>query len=280
MVRENKISVVRTDDTTIEKDDIVTVYYADNYMMITKNHNNADVGYKKISDRQYLNTRTGEIKFVDKKMSDTRSVESLRNTYFDLSQLISLNFDGDSSECFITLTYNRKVTEDSVTKDIKNFWGRFCRFVDDYKLYKAIFVIEYQGLQANYNPHIHMLLKRRDGQKITLSEADVCSLWRSGYTDIRPIFDVDGLINYLSPFRNKRKMSRLGCYSSYKKIFRCRGKIDRPKRIKLPYSDAKKLAEKNNLQAYKHESYVVLDGNNLEVNRIQKINYKETQNYE
>lgn len=93
----NKISVVTTGDKPIEKNEIVTVYFGEKYM------------------------------------------------------LISLNFNGDSSEGLITLTYNRKVAEDnSVTKDIKNFWGRFCRFVDNHKLYKAIFVVEYQGFKTNY----------------------------------------------------------------------------------------------------------------------------------
>lgn len=272
---ENKISVVRTTGKPIHKDKMITVYFSKKYMLISHKESDTDVGYKKISNNQYVNTSTGEIKTIDKSVDDIRSINSLRKTFLKLSMLISLNFNGDNSEGFITLTYNRKVTEeDSVTKDIKNFWGRFCRFVDDYKLYKAIFVIEYQGLQANFNPHIHLLLKRTDNKKIFFSKSDVYSLWSNGDIDFQQIYDVDGLINYLSPFYNKKKMKRLWCYKQYEKVFRCRGKIDRPQKFKISYDSALKLAEINNLREYKNDSYEVLDHNGNVLNDINKIIYK------
>lgn len=267
----NQISVVRADDKPIEKDDIVTVYFSKKYMLISHKQNGDDVGYKKISNNQYLNTTTGEIKTIDKSLNDKRNINSLRNTFFDLSLLISLNFNGDSSESFITLTYNRKVKSDYITKDIKNFWGRFCRFVDDYRLYKAIFVVEYQ---RNHNPHLHLLLKRTDNKKMTFSELEIKSLWKNGQVDVQPIYDIDGLIDYLNPFHNLKKMKRSGYYQPYEKIFRCRGHFKRPQKVKIPYSEALKLADENNLQECKRDSFVVLGRDNLEVNKIQKINYK------
>lgn len=267
----NKISVVRTEDKPIEKGDIVTVYFSEKYMLISHKQSGGDIGYKKISNNQYLNTATGEIKTIDKSLNDKRNINSLRNTFFDLSLLISLNFNGDSSECFITLTYNRKVNSDSITKDIKNFWGRFCRYVKDYKIYKAIFILEYQN---NHNPHLHLLLKRTDNKKITFSELEIKSLWKNGQIDVQPIYDIDGLVNYLSPFHNDKKMKRLSYYKPYEKVFRCRGNINRPQKLKMSYHSALKLAEENNLKEYKNNSYEVLDNNIESINKITKLSFK------
>ena len=242
-------------------------------MLISHKESGSDVGYKKISNNQYVNILNGEIKTIDKSANDIRSINSLRKTFLKLSLLISLNFNGDNSEGFITLTYNRKVTgTDSVTKDIKNFWGRFCRFVDNCKLYKAIFILEYQ---RNHRPHFHLLLKRIDNKKIPFSKDDIYSLWGSGSIDFQPIYDVDGLINYLSPFHNKQKMKRLSYYKQYEKVFRCRGKIDYPQKFKISYESALKLAEANHLTEYKNYSYEVLDYNNNVVNNITKSFFRE-----
>ena len=240
-------------------------------MLISHKQSGEDIGYKKLSNNQYMNTTTGDIKTIDKSLNDKRNINSLRHTFFDLSLLISLNFNGDSSEGFITLTYNRKVESDRVTKDIKNFWGRFCRFADDYKLYKAIFIVEYQG---NCNPHLHLLLKRTDNKKMTFSELEIKTLWGNGQVDVRPIYDVEGLINYLSPFHNKKKLERLSCYKQYEKVFRCRGKMNRPQKFKTSCDSALELAELNNLKEYKNDSYGVLSNDNM-LNVITKIYFNK-----
>lgn len=247
-------------------------------MLISHKQSGEDIGYKKLSSNQYMNTTTGEIKTIDKSLNNKRNISSLRNTFFDLSLLITLNFNGNTSESFITLTYNRKIKSDVITKDIKNFWGRFCRFVKDYKIYKAIFLIEYQGLKTNFNPHIHFLLKRCDNKKITFSELEIKSLWKNGQVDVRPIYDVEGLINYLSPFHNKKKMERLSCYGQYEKVFRCRGIINRPQKSQMSYDSALKLAESNNLIEYKNDSYEVSRDDNI-VNIITKKYFNNKKGY-
>lgn len=266
-MNKDKISIVRTEDKPIGKDDIVTVYFSEKYILISHKQSGCDVGYKKLSNNRYVNTITGEIKTIDKSANNIRSFESLRKTFLKLSALISLNFNGGSSEGFITLTYNRKVTEnDSITNDIKNFWSRFCRFVDDHRLYKAIFVVEYQG---NHNPHLHVLLKQCDNKKITFSELDIKSLWKNGQVDFQPIYDIDGLIDYLNPFRNEKKMKRLSCYKEYEKVFRCRGKINRPQKFKMTYNSALKIVEENNLIEHENDSYEVVSADSV-VNVITK----------
>jgi len=279
-MNNNKISVVKTENRPIEKGDIVTVYFSEKYMLISHKQSGGDVGYKKLSDNQYLNTATGEIKTVTKSSKEFRNVYSLRKTFFRLSVLISLNFVGNNSEVFISLTYDKKLTDEkTISRDIKNFWGRFCRFVDDYKLYKAIFISEYQ---QNFNKHLHILLGRNDNKRISLSDPDIYSLWGNGYVDVRPIYDVDGLINYLSPFHNKKKMERTSFYKPYEKIFRCRGQINRPQKLKMSYESALKLADDNNLVEYKNSSYEV-SSDDMIVNIIAKKYFKSkkgTDNYE
>lgn len=269
-----KISVVRTTDEQIGMNDIVTVHYSDKHMAVTKCNNISDIPYKKLSENQYLNVSNGQIKTINKSENEIRSVNSVRKTFSMLMNLISHNFYGGSSELFITLTYNRKITEtNSVNSDIKNFWSRFCRFVGDSKAYKAVFILEYQ---LNHNIHLHVLIQRQDGSALYFSELDIKSLWKNGSVDVTPIYDIDGLIEYLNPFRNQKKFDRLSYYKVNQKIFRCRGQFTRPKKLKVTYADALKIAEAYNLKEYKSDSYKVIDSNNTVVNQITKINFKET----
>ena len=276
-MNKKKISVVRTTDEQIGMNDIVTVYYSDKHMAVTKCNNISDVPYRKLSENRYLNVSNGQIKTIDKSENEIRSISSLRKTFSRLMNLISHNFFGGSSELFITLTYNRKIKSDTVTKDIKNFWGRLSRFVENYRVYKALFITEFQN---NHNIHLHVLLKRQDGSALSFSELDIKSLWRNGSVDVTPIYDIDGLIQYFNPFLNKNKFDRLSYYKVNQKIFRCRGQFTRPKKLKGTYADALKIAEAYNLKEYKSDSYDVVDRNNITVNKITKINFKENKNYE
>lgn len=59
-----------------------------------------------------------------------------------------------------------------------------------------------------------------------------------------------------------------------KKVFRCRGKINRPQKSQMSYDSALKLAEENNLVQYENDSFEVLDRNKETINIIKKIKFK------
>lgn len=268
----NKISVVAPDDCTFKKDDEVTVYYSPNFMLLTKKQECSNVNYVKLSKNEYLNTVTGDVRITENKMLDYRSYESLRKTFFKLSLLINSNFFGGESESFITLSYNRKIEDDSyVSKDIKNFWAKLGRFVKTPKLYRGVFLIEYQ---CNGQPHIHVLLKRLDYKKISLTKKDVCSLWGNGTVDIQSIYDIDGLIKYLSPFHNHKKIKRLHFYKPYQKVYRCKGDFNRPNKFKSTFEESLALAKVNNLKECEKDSYEVINANNDVVNVIKKLKFR------
>lgn len=242
-------------------------------MLLSHKQNSVDVGYKKLNNNQYLNINTGEIKTIDKSLNNKRNINSIHHTFRDLAMLILLNFNGDKSEAFITLTFNTRIVEqDYVKKSIKNFWGRFCRFVGSYKNYRAIFIKEYQ---QSGRIHLHLLIKYLKGEKLNISESDINTLWGLGFVNYSQLYDVEGLINYLNPFRNLKKRKRLHFYKPYEKVFICRGSIERLCKIKTTYGSALKLAETNKLKKYSNDSYAVLDQDGVPLNIINKIIYKE-----
>ena len=69
--------------------------------------------------------------------------------------------------------------------------------------------------------------------------------------------------------RNEKKMKRLSCYKEYEKVFRCRGKINRPQKFKMTYNSALKIVEENNLIEHENDSYEVVSADSV-VNVITK----------
>ena len=237
-------------------------------MLITSICTRNDVGYRKLSDNAYLNTQTSEIKERKQNKSEYRSVESLRKSFFKLSLLINSNFFGDKSELFITLSYKNEVEADALNKDLKNFRNSLFRLCKSLFDFRCLLIIE---PQRNGRPHIHALLKRLDGSEMTLSQSDVERIWKHGSCDIKHIYDINGLAEYLSPFKVKKKRKRLGFYKQNVRTYRCYGVFERAKKYTMSYGDAMALAKTKDFKVYKSCSYDVVNNENIIVNNISKI---------
>ena len=170
-----------------------------------KNYHTID--YKKISSNEFVNIHTGEVKMATEKTNNVRAMNSLRRSFSRLSLIINCNFYGDKSEAFITLSYDYKVTEDKeISRDIDSLWNGFQRKNKEKIPYRCLIIVEYNKYG---NPHYHILLKRLDGQNISLEELSQKFLWNKGSRDIRPLYTTDGLSEYLTPFNVRRKRKQI-----------------------------------------------------------------------
>ncbi len=229
-------------------------------MLITHKSYNSDFNYRKISKTEFVNTKTGELITVDSNNNTYRSISSLRRSFFKLSLLIYSNFFGDKSEVFISLTYNKRTSDyNRLNGDIKNFWAKFQRYNKKPIPYRCLIVIEYQ---KSGNPHLHLLLKRLDGEAIDLSKDFISKIWNNGSVDIQNLYDVNGLVDYLNPFKVTKKLRSLKYYKKCMQIYRCCGLFDRMKKSSMTYENVLNLAKENNFTEIQNGSYEVIETSN------------------
>ena len=264
------------DTAVIQNDKTVTVYYTPHFLQITDIENQLDIPYRKMDSTTFVNVATGEIKTVMQNTEKMRSISSLRKTFSRLSLLIKSNFYGGKSECFISLSYNKKVSDTKeFNKDIKNFYAKLSRSSN--VPYRCLVVLEYQG---NGNIHIHILVKRLDNELLNINELEKLLLWKKGTCNIQRLYDSEGLADYLNPFKIPHKRKRLKYYKQNMQIYRCYGPFDRPKKCRIAFENALNLAKENQLKESQAYSYEVLDHEKKVVNNIIKLIFKGDKKYD
>lgn len=225
-----------------------------------------------MSKNTVLNVQTGETKKVTHNNNGCRSIGSLRKTFTRLSLIINSNYIGNKTECFISLSYGKKVSDfEEVKRDIKNLWACFQRRNRDRIPFRCLILIEYQG---NGNPHLHMLLKRLDNCTLTTEYTKKLFDWNRGTIDIQRLYDANGLSEYLNPFIVSKKKELLRFYKQGQQVYRCYGQFVRPQKLKMTAEEALRLVEENQLAEFQSKSYLILNDDEI-VNKIIKKSYKK-----
>ena len=269
----NDITIKKSLNFDIATDKTVTVYLSPDFIQITAVENNYNIDYKKLSKNTVLYIRTGKAKKVSHN-NNYRSIGSLRKTFSKLSLLINCNYCGDKSECFISLSYAKKVSDyEELQKDIKNLWARFQRRNKGRTPFRCLVLIEYQ---INGNPHLHLLLKRLDSCTLTTEYTKKLFDWNKGTIDVQRLYDAKGLAEYLNPFIVSKKKKCLKFYKTGQQIYRCYGQFVRPKKLKMSVEEAMKFVEKNQLTEFKSQAYLIINNNKM-VNKIIKKNFKKNE---
>lgn len=228
-----------------------------------------------MDNQTFVNVVTGEMKTAVTNTENVRSIASLRKTFSRLSLLIKSNFYGDKSECFISVSYNRKIYDKKkLNRNIKNIYAKLTRNSD--VPYRCLVILEYQG---NGNIHIHTLVKRLDNECLQVKELENLSLWENGTCDIQRLYNSDGLADYLNPFKIHHKRKRLKFYKRNMQIYRCYGHFDRPKKYKITFEEALNMVKVNNLKECKSDYYEVIENSNNVINLITKNYYKGEKAY-
>lgn len=108
----------------MDKSKITTVYETGNIVeLVTPYHRNDSLSkIRRLNKAQYVNLETGEIKEYKSGSNRSNNIQSIQRSLTNLRRIINLNFTGDDTERFLTLTYSTLMTDtNKLYKDFKNF---------------------------------------------------------------------------------------------------------------------------------------------------------------
>lgn len=255
---QKTIPVFRDEDivTVTEMGHIVEVQY------MFKENTRPNI--KKLNKDEYIDLKTGEIRFFDKTENRSQLENSLLQTFKKLRYLINNNFKGSSNELHIVLTYHENITDyKRLYADFKKFIKKLRYKYDDVSKIEYINVVEPQGRGAW---HCHLLLRFDDLKKVYIPNEDIRNLWGNGFVMIKSLKDIDNIGAYLSAYladielteKNSEilkpgmsvkqvddkkfiKGGRLHMYPSGMNIYRTSRGIKPPERKRMSYKKAKKI---------------------------------------
>lgn len=230
-----------------------TVYINGNIVeIVTKRSDSNKLMYcRRQSRSQYFNSKTGEC--LTYKPYDQRidSTDGIRKSLTTLRRIINLNFCGDDSELFLTLTYS------DFMNDTIQLYEDFNRFKTALRYYYSFEYVCIAEPQDTGSWHLHILLKQPDGNTLYIPKSLLDKLWPHGFTYVKRLPFVDNFGAYfyarlanadtLNPVddgpvtKSDVKGSRLRFYPAHFRIYRCSRGIQRPKPVKMKYCEARKL---------------------------------------
>lgn len=163
--------------------------------------NNSQIFIKKISDNEYIDLRTGEVKQCEKIDNRAGNLNSIRQSLGRLRDLLNTNIT-DTSKCrWVTLTYAENMTDPKrLYEDFKKFNMRM-----RYKgfNYEYIVAMEPQGRGA-WHAHLVMIF---DDKAPYIDNDYMCSIWGHGFTKTKKLEDVDNVGAYLTAYLGDMDMS-------------------------------------------------------------------------
>ncbi len=242
----------------------------------------------RLNKNEYYDDRTGEVKSYRHK--ETNRKRNMNRSFEKLRQLINTNFIGEINELHITLTYKEMMTDfDKAAKDFKRFWEKFKYH---YSNMEYIRVIEPQHTGSW---HIHMLVKSKEYQYLTIPYEQISKLWGHGFIYITKTTECDNVGAYftalfknINAFENDSiehtdrkcivKNARLNFYSPNKRFYGYSKGIVQPTKFTTTYEEALKLVDERTLTYMSATEINVIYENTDEqvtVNRIARYQFNK-----
>ena len=164
---------------------------------------NHKIHIRKLSDTEYVDLRTGEIKECNKIDNRAGNLNSVRQSLGRLRDLLNTNIT-DVSKCrWVTLTYAENMTDPKkLYEDFKKFNMRM-----RYKGYKYEYIVcmEPHGRGA-WHAHLVMIF---DDKAPYIPNDEMASIWGHGFTTTKKLEDVDNVGAYLTAYLGDMDMSDL-----------------------------------------------------------------------
>lgn len=276
----------------ISVDTLATVYNTGNIVeVITASRQyNTLLPYRKLNKNQFVNTETGEIGFYNRSVGKA-SQSSLTKTFTKLRRIINQNFVGDETELFLTLTYA------TYMEDLLRVRKDFKRFIASLRHHVPVEYVACIEPQASGSWHLHVLLKRLDGVKLTVSKPLLEKLWKQGIPFVEPLpftdnfgayftarlIDIDELEGEEHSLQRQKKSiikgQRLRYYPSGLHIYRCSRGIKRPVPQRLLYGEAMQMV-RSLKPCYQTKKNIIIknaDGTERTVNEIFYQQFQKTE---
>ncbi len=167
-----------------------------------KNH---EIFIKKISDDEYIDLRTGEVKQCNKIDNRAGNLNSVRQSLGRLRDLLNTNIT-DVKKCrWVTLTYAENMKDPKrLYEDFKNFNKRmkYALSKEGHK-YEYIVCMEPQGRGA-WHAHLVMIFEE---QAPYIDNKFMADTWGHGFTVTKKLEDVDNVGAYLTAYLGDMEIS-------------------------------------------------------------------------
>ncbi len=260
----------------------------------------------KITKDTYLNTNTGELKQFKHTENKGQNKNNVKKQFDNLRDLIAANVT-DVSHCkWLTLTYREHMTEvKKISRHMEKFFYK-CKV--KFGHFEWIYVVE---PNANRSWHTHAILIF-DHKAPFMPNEVVEDCWGRGFTKTKAldksINSADNLCAYLTAYladmtidelpdtydlseahiAEKRvldedgnfvakkfvKGARLALYPTGVRIYRTSRGIKRPKKIKVPYREAKGYIDQRGGVLAECSATDIYDDNDNKINHIEREEYK------
>jgi hypothetical protein len=199
---------------------------------------------KKLSQDEFLDLRTGEVRLFNR--NEVKQRNTLTLTFRNLKALIRTNFDADNNgkQVFLTLTYRENMQDHRrLMRDWDSFWRKVKYNMPDHAL-DYIAVAEPQDRGAW---HMHVMVK--SDKPLFIPKENISEWWNEGpyATRIDALKSDDVGRYYVAYFTDlygeigetaRKKGARLPFYPMGMKFYRCSQGIKRPEPEEMPYQEA------------------------------------------
>lgn len=173
--------------------------------LMHSNRKNHEIFIKKISDTEYIDLRTGEVKQSKQIENRAQNINSIRQSLGRLRDLLNTNITDVRNCRWVTLTYKENMTDtERLMKDFEKFNKRmkYALSKEGYK-YEYIVCMEPQGRGA-WHAHLVMIFEGQapyikndsdDPKEFTMQ-----NIWGHGFTKTKKLEDVDNVGAYLTAY--------------------------------------------------------------------------------
>lgn len=263
-------------DVLIPSDSLVTVTKMNHIVEVQHmDKMNRRANIRKLDKDRYIDLTTGEIREFEHSENRQQNYNSLRQTFKKIRYLINTNFQGESNELHVTLTYDPKKMNAVDLRDTKKLYTNFNKFIKRLKYhFKDTSTVDYISVVEPHESgvwHCHVLMRFNDVDNIFIPNKTMADLWGLGFVKIKALKDVDNIGAYLSAYltdvelteesvhalidekrevvikqvdgKEKKfiKGGRLHMYPPGMNLYRKSKGIMQPEREIMPYKDIKKV---------------------------------------
>lgn len=278
--------IITSNEVNIDGNKTSTVYITGNIVeVITPYYRNGNLTkFRKLNKTEYVDCDTGEIKEYKHTNNRSNNTQGIQRSLSNLRRIINLNFTGEDSERFLTLTYSILMTDtNKLYKDFKNF-------ISSLRKHYHVEYISIAEPQRSGSFHLHVLLKSPTLKKLRIPIETLSQLWVHGFVHIEKLPFVENFGAYfgvrvtnLKPdeFTQKSnipksviKGSRLHYYPKNFKLYRCSKGIKRPQPMQMSYREAKILTNGMELCYSSSKQIISIDKEGHE-NTLNTIYYEQ-----
>ena len=154
-----------------------------------------------ISGHRYVNLKSGEICYMDTSGSRrTSNLSSIKRSMKNLRRIITANCSGGENELWVTLTYSHNVNA-LHAGDSKIVYNDFKIYMQKVrKLFGNVQYVCILEAQLSGRWHLHVLMKRIDGERFYVHNSLMYKLWSHGFTKTRRLSSSNNIAAYVMAY--------------------------------------------------------------------------------